>query len=272
MRENGYARFAHTLRANMRRAGAMRIDHVMQLMRLFWVPQGAEPTAGAYVHYPLDDLIGVLALESQRNECLVVGEDLGTVPDEVRKALAPAGVLSYRVLYFEREEDGSFKAPERYPRQALATVSNHDLPTFAGYWSARDIDTREEVGAFPTESWPDEQRRQRAEDRSRLLGALREQGLLGPVADGDEPSDEPTAEEVSTAAHQYVASTPAELLTVQLEDVSEDLDQVNLPGTNEAEHPNWRRKLGITLEELPGDPRFRTLVNALRSGRASKEA
>jgi (1->4)-alpha-D-glucan 1-alpha-D-glucosylmutase len=271
MRQSGYARFRETLQANMRRAGAIRIDHVMQLMRLFWVPHGAEPTAGAYVRYPLRDLLGVLALESQRNQCLVVGEDLGTVPDEVRRALPAAGVLCYRVLYFEREQDGSFKAPERYPRDALATVSNHDLPTFAGYWSARDIDTRERVGAFPTEDWPAEQRRQRAEDRSRLLRALEGRGLLQPPPVSPDPPPA-TGSHLSPAVHRYLAQSPAKLMTVQLEDVTGQLDQVNLPGTTEQAHPNWRRKLEISLEELPEDARFRTMVNAVRERTPSGEA
>ena len=270
MMRSGYALFADTLRASMRHAGAIRIDHVMQLMRLFWVPHGSEPTAGAYVSYPLHDLLGVLALESQRQRCMVVGEDLGTVPDEVRRALPAAGILSYRVLYFEREQDGSFKTPERYPRDALATVSNHDLPTFAGYWSARDIDTREQVGAFPTESWPDEQRRERAEDRARLLRALEGQGLLEPssAASSALPGAGST---LGPAVHRYVARTPAKLMTVQLEDVSDQLDQVNLPGTTEEAYPNWRRKLGVRLEDLPGDPRFRTMVNSVRERSSSSD-
>jgi (1->4)-alpha-D-glucan 1-alpha-D-glucosylmutase len=240
----------------------------MQLMRLFWVPNGSEPTEGAYVQYPLHDLLGVLALESQRHRCMVVGEDLGTVPDEVRRALPPAGVLSYRVLYFEREPDGSFKSPERYPRQALATVSNHDLPTFAGYWSARDIDAREQVGAFPTETWPDEQRRARAEDRARLLRALDGCSLLDPAHDSEAELVR-AAGTLGPAVHRYVARTPAKLMTVQLEDVSGQLDQVNLPGTTEEAYPNWRRKLEISLEDLPGDPRFRTMVNSIRERSSS---
>jgi len=132
--ESGYAAFGELLAANMRHAGALRIDHVMGLTRLFWIPEGAAPVDGAYVRYPLEALLRVLATESVRARCLVVGEDLGTVPEGLRERLAAADVLSYRVLWFERQ-GSAFVAPERYPPKAAACVSTHDLPTIAGWWS-----------------------------------------------------------------------------------------------------------------------------------------
>ena len=131
--ESAYAPLISILRANMRNSGALRIDHVMGLMRLFWVPPDGKPADGAYVYYPFEDLLGIVALESQRNRCLVIGEDLGTVPDEVRTSLAARGVLSYRLLYFEKDAEGYFKPPAAYPEQALVAVSTHDLPTLSGY-------------------------------------------------------------------------------------------------------------------------------------------
>lgn len=149
LRQARYEPFIALLRSAMRHNGALRIDRVAGLMRPFWIPQGCPPAEGAYVHHPLEDLLGILALESWRNSCLVVGEDLGTVPGEIRAALEREGVLSCRVLYFERDEDGSCRPPGAYPRQALACVTTHDLPTLAGFWSGQDILLRERLGRFP---------------------------------------------------------------------------------------------------------------------------
>ncbi|MEK7437041.1 MAG: 4-alpha-glucanotransferase, partial [Pseudomonadota bacterium] len=146
LRAAAYAPFIATLRANMRHAGALRIDHVMALARLYWVPQGAAPRDGAYVHYPFEDLVGIVALESHRNRCMVIGEDLGTVPDEVRATLTRVGILSYRVLLFERQQSGDFKPPAEYPADSLVTATTHDLPTLAGYWEGRDLALRRELG------------------------------------------------------------------------------------------------------------------------------
>lgn len=132
LRAAAYEPFIAILRANMRRAGALRIDHVMGLMRLFWVPPDGKAIDGLYVRYPFADLLGIVCLESERNRCLVIDEDLGTVPDEVRHALWEAGVLSYRLLYFERRHDGEFKSPHEFPEQTIVSTSTHDLPTLAG--------------------------------------------------------------------------------------------------------------------------------------------
>ena len=146
LRRQAYAEFTQLIRSNMRDCGALRIDHVMGLLRLWWVPQGSDATEGAYVYYPYRHLLGIVALESRRAGCLVVGEDLGTVPDEIRKTLPAAAVYSYRVLMFERHEDGRFKAPHEYPRRALATVSTHDLPPLYSYWDQSDITLRAQLG------------------------------------------------------------------------------------------------------------------------------
>src|SRR5690606_38131802 len=142
LREAGYRPFIETLRANMRAGGALRIDHVMSLMRCFLVPAGADAAAGTYLSYPFDDLRAILALESERNRSLVIGEDLGTVPDEARAGLAAAGVLGYRVLYFEKAADGSVKAPADFDVDVLSVISTHDLPTLTGFWQGADIEWR----------------------------------------------------------------------------------------------------------------------------------
>src|SRR6185436_13151784 len=175
-----YAPYVATLRELMRHAGVLRLDHVMGLMRLFWVPADASPEHGSYVNYPFFDLLGILALESERNRCLVIGEDLGTVPDAVRAAMAEYGLLAYRPMYFERTWQGEFKPPAEYMRDAAVVVTTHDLPTLRGYWLGEDLDTRSALDLFPTVELKDRQYDERARDRGRLLAALEREGLLPP--------------------------------------------------------------------------------------------
>ncbi|MFO1324405.1 MAG: malto-oligosyltrehalose synthase [Burkholderiales bacterium] len=257
-----YAPFLATLRANMRGAGALRVDHVMGLARLFWVPAGGRPADGAYVHYPFEDLLGLLALESNRHRCMVIGEDLGTVPDSMRATLDANGVLSYRVLIFERSDGDGFRPPESYPSAALATFSTHDLPTLAGWWHGDDIALRAEHGLSETDELRDVHAQDRARDRARLLAALDAAGLLPPGASTD-PSANPALDaSLALAVQVFLARTPARLALVQLEDVLGVREQANLPGTVDA-HPNWRRKLPLTLERWPDDGRFDQLATAL---------
>jgi (1->4)-alpha-D-glucan 1-alpha-D-glucosylmutase len=266
--EGAYAPYIALLRWNMRDGGALRIDHVMGLMRLFWVPPGKTPVEGAYVHYPFEDLLGILALESQRNRCLVIGEDLGTVPDAVREALALLGVFSYKVSYFEKDSQGNFKAPGDYPEQALVAVSTHDLPTLSGYWKARDIAIRTELGLFPTEALRESQIIARAEDRARLLLALDRDGLLPGGVDADSASVPEITAEIAAAVHFYYARTPSKIFMIQFEDILGQIDQVNLPGTTD-EYPNWRRKLPLDLESFREDPRIEAVTEGLRRERGS---
>jgi (1->4)-alpha-D-glucan 1-alpha-D-glucosylmutase len=262
LRDAAYAPFVATLRANMQHAGALRIDHVMGLMRLFWVPPGGKPKDGAYVHYPFADLLGLVALESQRNRCLVVGEDLGTVPDEVRAALAEAGVLSYRILYFERDGAGDFKPPADYPVQAVVAATTHDLPTLAGWWSGDDLGLRESLGMFPTPAAREAQIVARAQDRARLLLALERESLLPPGATVNPVSLPAVTPEFARALHLYLARTPAQVFAVQIDDVLGIPTQINLPGTTDA-HPNWRRKVPLALERFPDDERIAEFCGAL---------
>src|SRR6185503_6644622 len=178
LRAARYDPFIATLRANMRYAGALRFDHVMGLARLYWIPPGASAADGAYVHYPFDDLLSILALESHRNRCMVIGEDLGTVPDEVRTGLARTGVLSYRLLYFERTAAGDFKAPADYPVDALVAATTHDLATLPGYWEGHDLELRHELGLFSSEAQRQQYVANRTEERARLARALDQKKLL----------------------------------------------------------------------------------------------
>lgn len=267
LRESGYGAFIGALRENMRRAGALRIDHVMGLMRLYWVPHGRSAADGAYVHYPLDELLAIVALESHRNQCLVIGEDLGTVPGEVREAMDREGILSYRVLIFEKGEGGQFKPPGELPREALGSVSTHDLPTLAGYWAGHDVLLRAELGLYDDDNVRSQQVVERAQDRSRLLLALEREGLLPEGATVDSQSVPELTPELARALHRYLARSPAKLMMVQPEDVLGMIEQVNLPGSPEALHPNWRRKLDLPLESWPQDARFLQLAAALREER-----
>jgi 4-alpha-glucanotransferase len=248
LRDEGYRSFIELLRANMRHSGGLRIDHVMGLQQLYWVPQGCSPAEGAYVQYPLPDLVGILALESQRHHCLVVGEDLGTVPEGFREHMAEAKVLSYRVLYFEQDDKSAFLPPSAYPELAVAVVGSHDLPTLRGWWEGRDLDLKQSLGLFPGADEAAHQREARDRDRKELLAALRREGLL--------PEDkEPDIPTLSRAAHRYLARSPSLLALAQIDDLTDEADPVNVPATSD-EHPNWRRRLSMTLEQLAARPRF----------------
>ncbi len=269
--ECGYAPFVELLRRNMRHAGALRLDHVMSLMRLFWIPVGGVPADGAYVRYPLNDLLGILALESHRNRCAVIGEDLGTVPDELRAALAPMGVLSNRVSYFEKDPDGEFPPPANLPRQCLVTVSNHDLPTLRGYWRGDDIALRQQLALYASDHQREAQVVARVQDRARLLFALGREGLLPENVDADPMRVPDLPQALMVAIHRYLARGPSMVLTFQMEDALGVVSQVNVPGTT-SEHPNWRRKLPVALERWADEEPLVALLDALCEERGSGAA
>jgi (1->4)-alpha-D-glucan 1-alpha-D-glucosylmutase len=266
LREAAYAPFIALLRQNMRAAGALRIDHVMALLRLYWIPEGNDPGAGAYVHYPLEDLLGIVALESQRNHCLVIGEDLGTVPEAIRAALLPRGVLSCRLLYFEKDAAGDFKAPPEFEPQAVVMAGTHDLPTLAGFWSGTDLEQRQRLGLFPEAGHYERQLIGRAEDRARLLLALQHAGLLPEGMSADPIATPELTAALSLAIHRYLACTPARLVTIQFQDLVGEKEQVNLPGSG-GQYPNWQRRLWLEFEQWSEDPEIAALMEALRTER-----
>lgn len=266
LRACGYEAFIGVLRENMSRAGALRIDHVMGLMRLFWIPHGRSAAEGAYELYPFEELLGIVTLESHRNRCLVIGEDLGTVPPEVKAGMERVRMLSYRVLYFEQDE-GGLKLPAAYPQTALATVTTHDLPTLAGYWQGHDIALREQLGLFGSDEARAGALVGRAQDRSRLLLALEREQLLPAGATADPQSLPEMTAELARQVHSYLARSPAQVLMVQPEDVLGQIEQINLPGSLEHQHPNWRRKLTLPLERWPAHDDFLRLAAALREER-----
>jgi 4-alpha-glucanotransferase len=266
LQETAYEHFIATLRSNMRAAGALRIDHAMGLRRMFWIPAGAEPVSGAYLRYPCKDLLAILALESQRNRCVVIGEDLGTVPEGFREQMAEAGALSYRVFYFEKKGD-RFSSPTEYPKLALACASTHDLPTLKGFWEGRDLALRRQLGLYPAEEARDEEERNRQRDRLLLLRALAAENLLPPSVNPENPEQMSMTPEIAEAVHLYLARSPACLLVVQIEDLLGEIEQANLPGTIR-EQPNWRRRLSLEFGELAANPTVRSLAEALRPIRA----
>ncbi len=266
----GYEPFAEMLRANMRAAGAIRIDHVMGLARLFWIPEGESPANGAYVAYPLQDMLAVLALESRRARCIVVGEDLGTVQEGFRESLAEVGVLSYKLMYFEKEyeTDQSFKAPARYPYRSLVGANTHDLPTLRGFWQMDDLKLRQSLDLFPSQQMHERQREERLQDRVRLLEALEREGLL---PEGVAPGDEHVAmdDALVAAIHGFLARTRSMLLVANVEDMIGQVEQMNLPGTDRDLYPNWRRRLGVALSALADHPGVRACAAAMNAGRSA---
>ena len=264
LKSTGYRSFIELLRKTLRQGGAIRIDHVMMLFRLFWVPRGLTAEAGAYVQYPAEDLLRILALESTRAQTLVIGEDLGTVPDYVREQLARYKILSYRVFYFERNWDGSCKHPSAYPDQSLAVVTTHDLPTLTGYWIGEDIRLRARLGMYASEQAVQQAFDERALDKNRILAALQGAGVL-PHGVGDQQESVPAmTPDLCRAIHVYLAMSPAWIVMANLDDVIGEVTQMNLPGTVDA-YPNWSRKLSLSLEDLQRDERIQSLAAAVRT-------
>jgi 4-alpha-glucanotransferase len=237
LRAAGYEPFIQTIRACFRNGGGLRIDHVMGLFRLFCIPEGSSGADGAYVRYNPDEMLAIVALESERAQAYVVGEDLGTVEDGVRKKLAQYGVLSYRLLWFEKGD------PEAYPREALSAVTTHDLPTVAGLWSGSDLEKQGELGLKPNEQ-------STAEMRDRLLSMARL------------PRDA-TTEDVIAGAYQVLARAPSRILTATLDDAALASERPNIPATMGDQNPNWSLALPLPIEDLMASKLPRRIAAAL---------
>jgi 4-alpha-glucanotransferase len=250
-RENGYRLYTESIRKTMRHGGALRIDHVMRLFRLYWIPEGHNAAHGAYVEDRPLDLVRILALESVRNNAIVIGEDLGTVEDDVRETLAQFGILSYRLLIFEHDEKG-FKLPEAYPPQALTSTTTHDLPTMAGFFTGQDIEARLATGTVDRANY-ETQWRERIRDKQKLLDALFIKGLLPDWYERDASKIAIVTPELHYAIAGFLANTPCALWLINQEDITRERYQQNMPGTT-AEYPNWSRKMHWTIEELATVP------------------
>ncbi len=261
IREDDGAAFRRILRASMRHAGALRIDHILGFSRVFLVPAGGRPGDGAYLRFPLETLFAALAAESLDNHCLIVGEDLGTVPEGFRERMSAQGILSYRLLIFGTDADGRFLPPEAYPDDALAAFSTHDLPTFRGYMEERDMATRAALGLYLDDDARARAAALRETERQRLIAALRQ---IDPAATA-------SFEALLAAAYRFLARTPCRLFLAQMEDLAREADQPNLPGTAD-EYPNWRRKLGRDLGAIFGDGGLDELLRQIRVERPRADA
>jgi 4-alpha-glucanotransferase len=249
----GYAELLALAQSNCRHAGALRIDHAFSLARLYWIPRGADARSGTYVEYPLDDVRGVVALASVRERCVVIGEDLGTVPAGFREKMEATGILSYRILFFERRLDGAFVPPEEYPALALAASGTHDLPTIPAWLRGEDLDLRDRLQLLETPHAAERAARER--ERALFLDTLVAHGDLAPGERDDDTA-------VIVAANRYLAATPCAIVMAQLDDVLAERAPVNVPGTS-TQYPNWRRKLGTDVDALASDDRLRRLCTTL---------
>ncbi|HBP86881.1 MAG TPA: 4-alpha-glucanotransferase [Nitrospirales bacterium] len=262
LREDGYRFLRETLQQNMRHGGVLRIDHALGLFRMFWVPQGGTGKDGVYVRTYVDEILAVLALESVRRKVMVVGEDLGAVTSAIRQKLDEAGLLSYRLLLFEREAGGAMTPPHAFPEQALVAATTHDLPTLSGYWDGRDMLIKQEGGLYPRKEDFDQDRRLRAEDRQRIWEALHRENLTSARSVPASLSGE-----MIQAIYRYLARTPSRLLIVQLEDLLGELDTPNLPGAPDSVYPSWRVRIGRELTAWLKDPAILRFAQAMQGER-----
>jgi 4-alpha-glucanotransferase len=247
--ENRYAFWIALIRASLRHAGALRIDHVLGLFRQFWIPHGVTGAHGAYVRFPTEDMLGILALESVRHRAVIVGEDLGTVPEEVPGVLERWGILSSRVMYFERESDGRFRPASSYPRLSLTTADTHDMATITGFWTARDIELQRMAGLIASDESAAAARAHRDNERRFLVERLVAEGALK-SSDAESPSNA----ELRGAVHRFLCSTPAALVGIYLEDLVGEREPVNLPGVASDVFQSWTRRLSHSLETIATDP------------------
>lgn len=274
-RENGYQLFRETIGKIAGHGGALRIDHVMRLFRLYWIADGKLANEGVYVRDYPEDLLRILALESVRNQNIIVGEDLGTVADEVREGLAQFRVLSYRLFYFEQHADGRFRSSAEYPQQALVSATTHDLPTIAGFWTNRDIESRRATGILLDDASYQQQLEQRRSEKQKMVNLLHAEGLLPAWYPRDVNQIPEFTGELHNAIIGFLARTPSALMVINQEDLTKETEQQNLPGTT-AQYPNWRRKMKLTVEELAESTTAKDFCQMLRNwlqstGRSNSE-
>jgi len=265
LQQQGYQPLVKALRSSMQYAGALRIDHILGLMRQYWIAPGMEADEGVYISFPWDDILRIIALESRRNNCVVIGEDLGNVPDGFSETIQNAGLLSFKVLFFERWESGLFKRPENFPSQSIVTIATHDTATLSGWWQGQDIQWRERLDLYPDEASGNADKNTRMSDRKNLIAALND---LHVIDMSKAPNTEPALmnTELSIAVQKYLAKSPSHLQLIPLEDMLEISQQVNIPGTID-EHPNWLQKLPVLLEDFWQTNSVKAIAKAMITAR-----
>ena len=261
----GYAAFIALLRANMQHCGALRIDHVLGLLRLWWIPKGQGAKDGAYMYYPVQDMLAILALESHRHHCAVIGEDLGTVPNEIVGLLSNAGIHSYKVFFFETAPDGGYYSPAHYQEQSMATLCTHDMPTLRGYWHCEDLKLGQQIGLYPDSGQLEGLFTARSHAKQAILNSVNWHGKLANSIDRD-ASGVTMDFALSNSLQLHLAAGRSSLLSLQLEDwLAMDLP-VNIPGTTD-EYPNWRRKLACNLSDIFSSTHINQLTAELTATR-----
>jgi len=265
LRATGFKHFIQVLRENMSRCGALRIDHAMSLMRLWWCPPGTTADHGAYVYYPFEDMLGLLSLESYLNQCAIIGEDLGVVPAEFRKAISAARIFTNRVFYFEKENYSFFKDPKNYDVHALAMVNNHDVPTLKSWWDGTDLLLRDRLNIFEEGVDYQSMKEQRSRDKNEVFNFLEAQQLL-PETWEERDLEKPASQDLIYAILCAVSRVSSRLFVLQLEDVLLMEEPVNVPGTHK-EHPNWQRKMSGSVEAIFNRDTTQKLLNAINQER-----
>ena len=265
MRRNRYQFFIETVRHNMRHGGVLRIDHALGLFRLFLIPDGGSAMDGAYLRFPVEELLAILALESVRNRVVVVGEDLGTVTPAIKKRLAGAGLLSYRVLLFEKRAKGSFRPPQQYPQNALVSATTHDLPTLRGFWIGRDIQLKSEIGFYSKPRDAKTECEQRERDRHALMKALKKENLV--TSKDLQEMSVPMSDTFCRAIYAFLARAPSRLLVVPLEDLLGEIDTPNFPGIPDNAYPSWRLKMRRDIDDVKQDPSIHYFSKVIKRNR-----
>ncbi len=266
LRSTKFEHYIELLRSNMAHCGALRIDHAMSLMRLWWCPPGHTADHGAYVYYPFRELLGLLKLESIRHKCLVIGEDMGVVPMEFREALIGSNIFTNKLFYFEKSENGDFKAPGAYESHSLAMLTNHDVPTLASWWVGSDLELRQRLHLLEEGVDYSVVLNQRQLEKRRLLRWLLSMNLIEHDV-VEQFMNSPMTRELAAAILHGVSQCSSQLFVAQLEDLELLEDPVNVPGTS-TEYPNWQRKLVVPLEELMGDSQVQALLQVIAAERS----
>jgi glycogen debranching enzyme GlgX/4-alpha-glucanotransferase len=264
--QDSYRYFRRLARSAVRSAGMLRVDHVMGLLRQFWVPHGSTALDGGYVRFPFEELCAIVALEASRTQTLVIGEDLGVVPAGLRERMHELSLLRSQVVCFERYDDGQFKAPERYAHNALATVNTHDMPPLLGYFNALDVEQLRVLGILPDSDSAERVRAERALAKAQLLQLLEREGLWPRSAAAASTSDA----EWTIAVHLLLARTSSLLVAASLDDVCLETEPLNVPGVASAEHPSWAKRMSLSIEALSRDETVLRCLAALRERYAAQ--